>query len=48
MKVIEKRDFQLEDPEERKRVRNQFIREVKIHMYLNHPNIAKLYGFFDD
>lgn len=24
------------------------MREVKIQMYLNHPNIIKLYGCFDD
>ena len=24
------------------------MREVKIQMYLNHPNIVKLYGFFCD
>lgn len=27
---------------------DQFIREVKIQMYLNHPNIIKMYGCFDD
>lgn len=26
----------------------QFINEIKIQMYLDHPNIVKLYGFFDD
>ena len=26
----------------------QFIRELKIQMYLNHPNIIKMYGYFDD
>lgn len=26
----------------------QFIRELKIQAYLNHPNIVKLYGFFHD
>lgn len=25
-----------------------FIREIKIQLYLNHPNIVKLYGFFND
>jgi serine/threonine protein kinase len=29
-------------------ITEQFIRELKIQMYLNHPNIIKLYGFFDD
>lgn len=27
---------------------DQFIRELKIQMYLNHANIIKMYGFFDD
>jgi aurora kinase len=26
----------------------QFIRELKIQTYLDHPNIAKVYGFFHD
>ena len=26
----------------------QFISEIKIQMFLDHPNIVKLYGFFDD
>ena len=26
----------------------QFINELKIQLYLSHPNIVKLYGFFDD
>lgn len=26
----------------------QLIRELKLQMYLNHPNIIKTYGFFDD
>ena len=27
---------------------NQFIRELKIHSFLDHPNIIKLFGFFQD
>ena len=27
---------------------DQFINEVKIQLFLDHPNIVKLYGFFDD
>jgi len=27
---------------------DQFITEIKIQMFLDHPNIVKLYGFFDD
>jgi serine/threonine protein kinase len=26
----------------------QFINEIKIQMFLNHPNIVKVFGFFDD
>ena len=29
-------------------IEEPFIREIKIQMYLNHPNIVKLYGFFAD
>lgn len=29
-------------------ITSQFIREVKIQMFLNHPNIIKMYGCFDD
>lgn len=28
--------------------KNQLIRELKIHSFLNHPNIVKLYGFVID
>lgn len=27
---------------------DQFIRELKIQIYLNHPHIIKMYGYFDD
>jgi serine/threonine protein kinase len=27
---------------------DQFILEVKIQHYLNHPNILSLHGYFDD
>jgi serine/threonine protein kinase len=26
----------------------QLVREMKIQLYVNHPNIVKFYGFFDD
>ena len=29
-------------------IEEPFVREIKIQMYLNHPNIVKLYGFFHD
>lgn len=27
---------------------NQFITEVKIQTFLDHPNIVKIFGIFDD
>ena len=30
------------------KAQKQIIREIKIHSYLNHPNIIKLYGVFHD
>ena len=27
---------------------NQLIREIKIQMYLDHPNLVKLYAYFND
>jgi serine/threonine protein kinase len=26
----------------------QLVRELKIQMFVNHPNVIKVYGFFDD
>lgn len=26
----------------------QLVRELKIQLYINHPNIVKVYGFFED
>lgn len=42
MKVIEKAMMKDE------KLQNQFLRELKIQCYLNHPNITKMYGYFDD
>jgi hypothetical protein len=27
---------------------DQFIQELKIQLYLNHPNIVKTYGYFSN
>lgn len=27
---------------------DQFVQEIKINLYANHPNIVKMYGFFSD
>jgi len=27
---------------------DQLVRELKIQMLINHPNIVKIHGFFDD
>ena len=42
LKMLEKKLLKDED------IVEQFIRELKIQMYLNHPNIIKMYGYFDD
>ena len=42
LKMIEKKLIKAEE------ITDQFIRELKIQMYLNHPNIIKMYGYFDD
>ena len=42
LKTVSKVKIKEEDIEE------PFIREIKIQMYLNHPHIVKLYGFFAD
>lgn len=40
--MIEKRLLIEED------ITEQFIRELKIQQFLNHPNIIKMYGYFAD
>jgi serine/threonine protein kinase len=42
MKVIQKKKILAENFLE------QFIREIKIQLYLDHPNIIKIYGLFSD
>lgn len=42
LKTVSKEKIKEENIEE------AFIREIKIQTYLNHPNIVKLYGFFED
>lgn len=42
MKVVEKKKI-IQD-----KILEQFIRELKIQGFLNHPNIIDLYGFFHD
>jgi serine/threonine protein kinase len=29
-------------------MRDQFAQEIKISMFMSHPNIVKVYGFFTD
>jgi aurora kinase len=31
-----------------KHMLDQFVQSIKIQMFLDHPNIVKVYGFFDD
>lgn len=42
MKVMNKREIRLQKYE------NQIARELSIQFFLNHRNIAPLYGFFQD
>ncbi len=27
---------------------DQIVQEIKLQMFMNHPNVLKLYGFFND
>ncbi len=27
---------------------DQFVQEIKINLFANHPNVVKMYGFFHD
>ncbi len=42
MKVLEKKKIVQDN------ILEQFIRELKIQAFLNHPNIIDVYGFFHD
>ena len=42
MKVLEKKKIMQDN------ILEQFIRELKIQAFLNHPNIIDVYGFFHD
>lgn len=42
VKIIEKNLLKEEE------ITEQFIRELKIQLFLSHPNIIKMYGYFDD
>jgi serine/threonine protein kinase len=42
LKIVEKK--LLKDEE----ITEQFVRELKIQMFVNHPNIIKMYGYFED
>lgn len=42
MKIVEKKKIIQE------KLLEQFIRELRIQSFLNHPNIISLYGFFSD
>jgi len=42
IKILSKRDLRQENMIE------QLVREIKIQSCLNHPNVVKIYGFFDD
>ena len=42
LKIMKKSDLKEPNAQE------QILREIKIQSYLDHPNILKLYGYFDD
>jgi hypothetical protein len=48
MKVIKKKDFALLNNSEYEKAVSQLISEIKIQMFMEHPNLIKLYDFFAD
>ena len=42
IKVINKKELKESEME------SQLMQEIKIQLYSNHPNVLKMYGFFDD
>jgi len=42
LKVMERRII------ERQKMWKQILNEIKIQTYLNHPNIVRLFGFFEE
>jgi serine/threonine protein kinase len=48
LKVIRKIDIDGLKKHEKDQMVNQLIREIKIQMFLDHPNLIKLYSYFQD
>lgn len=48
MKVISKAQVQCDTEAETQKMVRQLIQEIKIQMFLEHPNLIKLYSFFSD
>ena len=48
MKVISKAKIWGDTEEESQKMMRQIIQEIKIQMFLNHPNLVKLFSFFSD
>jgi len=48
MKIIRKIDIDCLEKNEKNQMINQLIREIKIQIYLDHPNLVKLYAYFYD
>lgn len=42
IKILTKREIK------ESKMLEQVVREIKIQLYITHPNIVKFYGFFDD
>jgi serine/threonine protein kinase len=48
LKIMRKSIIQENSYDKRERIIRQITSEIKLQWFLNHPNLVKLYDFFDD